>query len=402
MQWKFAIVFAAAALAWQGAVAQPKYDVGASDTEIKIGNTIAYSGPLSAYGIVAKTEEAYFRKINEEGGIGGRRIKYISYDDAYSPPKTVEQTRKLIEGDEVLFVISALGTAQNSAVRKYLNDRKVPMLFLTTGAAKWNDPKNFPWTMGFSPNYQSEARIYAKYVLREKPDAKIAVMYQNDDFGRDYLKGLKDGLGERAGSMIVGEETYDASEPTIDAHVVKLKSTGADVFFNFSSAKFSAQAIKKSFELGWRPMHFITAGSASIGATIKPAGFDISQGLLSATYLKDPTDPKWRDDAGVKTWSAFLDKYFPEASRIDAQVVLGYTHAQAVIQVLKQCGDDFTRENVMRQAASLKAVPLGMLIPGVTLKTSADDFAPIEQMQLMKLKGESWELFGDVIDASAP
>jgi branched-chain amino acid transport system substrate-binding protein len=402
MKSKFVIGFAATILAAHSVAAQPKYDTGASDTEIKIGNTIAYSGPLSAYGIIAKTEDAYFRKINAEGGIGGRKIKYISYDDAYSPPKTVEQTRKLIEGDEVLFVTSALGTAQNSAVRKYLNDRKVPMLFLTTGAAKWNDPKNFPWTMGFSPNYQSEARIYAKYVLRKKPDAKIAVMYQNDDFGRDYLKGLKDGLGERAGSMIVGEETYDASEPTIDAHVVKLKSTGADVFFNFSSAKFSAQAIRKTFELGWKPLHFITAGSASIGATIKPAGFDISQGLVSASYVKDPTDPKWRDDPDVKTWNEFLDKYFPEASRIDAQAVLGYAHAQAVIQVLKQCGDDFTRENVMRQAASLKSVSLGMLLPGVTLKTSPDDFAPIEQMQLMKLKGESWELFGDVIDASAP
>ncbi len=294
-----------------GALAQKKYDTGATDTEIKIGNIMPYSGPASAYGVIGKTEEAYFKKINAEGGINGRKINFISYDDGYSPPKTVEQARKLVESDEVLFIFNSLGTPPNSAIQKYMNAKKVPQLFVATGATKWNDPKEFPWTMGWQPNYQSEARIYAKYILKNKPDAKIAVLYQNDDYGKDYLKGFKDGLGAKAASMIVAEESYETTEPTIDSHIVKLKSTGADVFFNASIPKFAAQAIKKIAEIDWKPLHLLNNVSASIGATIKPAGFDKSQGIISSAYIKDPTDPQWKNDAGMKTFNAFLDKYYP-------------------------------------------------------------------------------------------
>src|SRR3954464_11802921 len=304
--------------------AQKKYDVGATDTEIKIGNIMPYSGPASAYGVIGKTEEAYFRKINAEGGINGRKITFISYDDNYSPPKTVEQARKLVESDEVLMVFNSLGTPPNSAIQKYLNQKKVPQLFVATGATKWNDPQNFPWTIGWQPNYQSETIIYAKYILKNKPDAKIAVLYQNDDYGKDYLKGLKDGLGARAASMIVAEESYETSEPTIDTHIVKLKSTNADVFMNIASPKFAAQAIKKVAEIGWKPVHFLNNVSASIGSVIQPAGFEHAQGIISSAYLKDPTDPQWKNDAGMKTWHEFLDKYFPEANRADASVMFAY------------------------------------------------------------------------------
>jgi len=383
------------------ALAQKKYDVGATDTEIKIGNIMPYSGPASSYGVIGKTEEAYFRKINTEGGINGRKINFISYDDGYSPPKTVEQARKLVESDEVLFIFNSLGTPPNSAIQRYMNEKKVPQLFVATGATKWNDPKNFPWTMGFQPNYQSEARIYAKYILREKPNAKIAVLYQNDDYGKDYLKGLKDGLGAKAASMIVAEESYETTEPTIDSHIVKLKSTGADVFFNASIPKFAAQAIKKVSEIEWKPLHLLNNVSASIGATIKPAGFDNSQGIISSAYLKDPTDPQWKDDAGMKTFNAFLDKYYPEANRTDINVIYGYTVSQTMVQVLKKCGDNLTRENVMKQAASIKGLELGSLLPGIKVSTSATDFAPIEQLQLEKFEGDTWHRFGDIINGEA-
>jgi branched-chain amino acid transport system substrate-binding protein len=300
------------------ALAQKKYDIGATDTEIKIGNIMPYSGAASAYGVIGKTEEAYFRKINAEGGINGRKINFISYDDGYSPPKTVEQARKLIESDEVLLIFNSLGTAMNSAIQKYMNSKKIPQLFVATGATKWNEPKEFPWTMGWQPNYQSETQIYAKYILKEYPSAKIAVMYQNDDYGKDYLKGLKDGLGAKAASMIVAEESYETSEPTIDTHIVKLKSTNADVFLNIASPKFAAQAIKKMAEVQWKPVHFLNNVSASIGGVITPAGQDNSQGIISSAYLKDPTDPQWKSDAGMKAWNEFLDKYFPEANRTDA------------------------------------------------------------------------------------
>ena len=377
--------------------AQKKYDTGASDTEIKIGNIMPYSGPASAYGVIGKTEEAYFKKINAEGGINGRKINFISYDDGYSPPKTVEQARKLVESDEVLLIFNSLGTPPNTAIQKYMNSKKVPQLFVATGATKWNDPKDFPWTMGWQPNYQSESQIYAKYILKNYPNAKIGVLYQNDDYGKDYLKGLKDGLGAKA-SMIVLEESYEVSEPTIDSHIVKLKSTGADVFVNITTPKFAAQAIKKNAEIGWKPVHFLNNVSASVGTVMKPAGLENGQDIISSAYLKDPTDAQWKNDAGMKAWNEFLDKYYPEANRADASVIYGYTAAQGLVQVLKQCGDDLTRANVMKQAASIKDLELGGLLPGIKVNTSATDFAPISQLQLMKFKGETWERFGEVLN----
>ena len=378
------------------ALAQKKYDTGATDTEIKIGNIMPYSGPASAYGVIGKTEEAYFKKINAEGGIKGRKINFISYDDAYSPPKAVEQVRKLVESDEALLVFNSLGTPSNTAIQKYLNSKKVPQLFVATGATKWNDPKNFPWTMGWQPSYQSEARIYAKFLLKEKPDAKIAILYQNDDFGKDYLKGLKDGLGAKA-SMIIAEESYETSEPTIDNHIVKLKATGADVFLNIATPKFAAQAIKKLAEIEWKPMHIVTNVSASVGAVIKPAGFENAQGILSAAYAKDGADAQWDNDPGMKKLYAFLEKYYPDANKLDGAVVFGYGVAQTMVKVLEMCGDNLTHENVMKQAASLKDFTPDTLLPGVKINTSATDFAPIEQLQMQRFKGEKWELFGDII-----
>jgi branched-chain amino acid transport system substrate-binding protein len=378
------------------AIAQKKYDTGATDTEIKIGNIMPYSGPASSYGLIGKTEEAYFRMVNDQGGINGRKINFITYDDGYSPPKAVEQARKLVESDEVLVVFNPLGTPSNSAIQKYLNSKKVPQLFVATGATKWNDPKGFPWTMGWQPSYQSEAQIYAKFILKEKPDAKIAVFYQNDDFGKDYLKGLKDGLGAKA-SMIITEESYETTEPTIDSHIVKLKSTGADVFLSITTPKFAAQAIKKLAELQWKPMHIVANVSASVGSVLQPAGFENAQGLLSATYVKDGVDPQWKDDPGMKKWSAFIDKYMPGANRSDGNLVYGYGVAQTLVETLRKCGDDLTRANVMKQAASLKDFTPDTLLPGVKINTSATDFAPLSQLQMMRFKGENWELFGDII-----
>ncbi len=379
--------------------ANKKYDTGASDTEIKIGNIMPYSGPASAYGIIGKTEAAYFKKINDQGGINGRKINFISYDDAYSPPKAVEQARKLVESDEVLLIFNSLGTPSNSAIHKYMNAKKVPQLFVATGATKWNDPSEYPWTMGWQPSYQAEARIYAKYLLKEKPGAKIAVLYQNDDYGKDYLKGLKDGLGAKAASMIVMEESYETTEPTIDNHIVKLKSTGADVFMNITTPKFAAQAIKKVKEIEWNALHILNNVSASVGSVLKPAGFENSQDIISAAYLKDVSDPQWKDDAGMKQFLDFMAKDFPEGDKLDGGTAVGYSVAQTLAQVLKQCGDDLTRANVMKQAASLRDFRLGMLLPGITINTSATDFAPISQLQLMRFKGEKWDLFGDVISA---
>jgi branched-chain amino acid transport system substrate-binding protein len=395
----FPAAFAIAALIGSPASAQKKYDTGATDTEIRIGNIMPYSGPASAYGVIGKTEQAYFDKINAEGGINGRKINFISYDDGYSPPKTVEQARKLVESDEVLFIFNPLGTPPNSAIQKYMNSKKVPQLFVATGATKWNDPKEFAWTMGWQPNYQSETQIYAKYILKNKPDARIAVLFQNDDYGKDYLKGLKDGLGAKASSMIVMEESYEVSEPTIDSHIVKLRSSGADVFMNITTPKFAAQAIKKNAEIGWKPLHFLNNVSASIGSVIRPAGVDNAQGIISSAYLKDPTDPQWKNDAGMKAWNDFLDKYYPEANRADASVMYGYTVAQGLVHVLKACGDDLTRENVMRHAADIKDLELGGLLPGVKVNTSPTDFAPISQVQLERFKGETWELFGEILNA---
>jgi ABC-type branched-subunit amino acid transport system substrate-binding protein len=393
------VAFAVLAASSSGALAQKKYDTGASDTEIKIGNIMPYSGPASAYGTIGKTEAAYFKMINDAGGINGRKINFISYDDGYSPPKTVEQARKLVESDEVLMIFNALGTPPNSAIHKYMNSKKVPQLFVATGATKWNDPKDFPWTMGWQPNYQSEARIYAKYLLKNKPDAKIAVLYQNDDYGKDYLKGLKDGLGAKAASMIVAEESYETTEPTIDNHIVKLKATGADVFFNITTPKFAAQAIKKVAEIEWKPLQFLNNVSASVGSVLKPAGFENSQGIISAAYLKDASDPQWNNDPGMKDFIAFLTKDFPEGDKLDQSTVVGYSVSQTLVQVLKQCGDDLTRENIMKQAASLKDFRVEMLLPGIKINTSPANFAPISSLQLMKFNGQKWDLFGDVMTA---
>ncbi len=389
------------AVSSSGALAQKKYDTGATDTEIKIGNIMPYSGPASAYGIIGKTEAAYFKKINDAGGINGRKINFVSYDDAYSPPKTVEQARKLVESDEVLFIFNSLGTPPNSAIHKYMNSKKVPQLFVATGATKWNDPKDFPWTMGWQPNYQSETQIYAKYILKNSPNAKIAVMFQNDDYGKDYLKGLKDGLGAKAASMIVIEESFETSEPSVDNHIVKLKSTGADIFINISTPKFAAQAIKKMSEIQWKPQHFLNNVSASVGSVIKPAGYENSQDIISAAYLKDASDKQWDSDPGMKEFYAFMTKDFPEGDKLDGGTVVGFGVAQTLVQVLKQCGDNLTRENVMKQAASLKDFRTEVLLPGIKINTGPTDFAPISSLQLMKFKGEKWELFGDVINADA-
>jgi len=382
-----------------GAFAQKKYDPGASDTEIKIGNTGPYSGPNSIASSIPKTMTAYFKKINAEGGINGRKINFITYDDAFTPPKAVEQVRKLVEGDEVLAVFGTMGTAVNTSIQKYLNTKQVPQLFVIAGASKFNDPQNFPWTMGWQPTYRTEAQIYAKYLLKEKPDAKIAVFYQNDDSGKDYYAGLKAGLGDKAASMIVAEESFEITEPTIDSHIVKLKASGADVFFSFAVPKFAAQAIKRVGELGWKPMYFLSNTSATIGGVIKPAGFEHSQGIISAAFMKDPTDPRWKDDAGMKKFDEFLKQYMPEADRSDAYIMYGYNTAQTMVAVLKAAGDNLTRENVMKQAANMKDIEVDGTPPGVKINTQPTNYSPVSQLQLMRIKGETWELFGPVIGA---
>ena len=376
-----------------GALAQKKYDTGATDTEIKIGNIMPYSGPASAYGIIGKTEAAYFKKINDAGGINGRKINFVSYDDAYSPPKTVEQARKLVESDEVLFIFNSLGTPPNSAIHKYMNSKKVPQLFVATGATKWNDPKDFPWTMGWQPNYQSETQIYAKYILKNSPNAKIAVLYQNDDYGKDYLKGLKDGLGAKAASMIVIEESFETAEPSVDNHIVKLKSTNADIFINISTPKFAAQAIKKAAEIGWKPLHYLNSVSNAAGSVMVPAGAENGIGVISAFYLKDPTDPQWENTPEYKEWLAWMGKYHPQGNLKDNFNVYGYTVAQTLVQVLKQAGNNLTRANVMKQAASLDMTS-PMLLPGIRVKTGPNDFYPLEQEQLARWNGKTWDLFG--------
>ena len=386
----------AAALASPAAFAQKKYDPGASDTEIKIGNTNPYSGPASAYGTIGKTIGAYFKMVNEQGGVNGRKVTWISYDDGYSPPKTVEMARKLVEQDNVLFVFQTLGTPPKTAIHKYMNMQKVPQLNVATGATKWNDPKNFPWTMGWQPNYQTEARIYAQHIMKNHPNAKIGVLYQNDDYGKDYLKGLKDGLGAKAG-MIVKEVSYEVSDPTVDSQIVQLQSSGADVFFNVTTPKFAAQAIRKAYDIGWKPVHYINNVSTSIATTLTPAGLEKSVGILSSGYLKDQTDKQWANDPAIKAWEAFMKKYYPEGSLLDNSNVYGYTVASTLHQVLKQAGDNLTRDNIIKQAASMNGFRVETLLPGVKISTNQDDFAPIESVQLMRFNGKQWEFFGEVM-----
>jgi branched-chain amino acid transport system substrate-binding protein len=393
-----AVVFGSITILPGSAMAQKRYGPGASDTEIRIGNIAPYSGPVSAASVNGKTIAAYFNKVNAEGGINGRKIRFISYDDAYSPPKTVEQARRLIESDEVLLIFYSVGTPTNSAIQKYMNARKVPQLFVASGAVKWNDPKNFPWTMGWAPSYQGEGHIYAQYLLRNYPEGRIAILYQNDDFGKDYLKGLTDGL---AGKIpIVAEAPYETADPSPDSQIVSLQASGADVFFDVTTPKFAAQAIKKVAEIGWKPLHFVNSVSRSIGAVLRPAGFRNAEGIFSAGYTKDATDPTWSNDSAFQEWSAFMDQYYPGGDKTDSFTVMSYTAAQALVQVLAQCRDDLTRENVLRQAANLHELRLGMLLPGITINTGPTDYAPLKQMQMMRFTGEHWKLFGPIMNGA--
>jgi branched-chain amino acid transport system substrate-binding protein len=392
----------AVALSASSAYAQKKYDTGATDTEIKIGQTVPFSGPASAYSSIGKAQAAYFKMINEQGGINGRKINLIQYDDAYSPPKAVEQVRKLVESDEVLLTFQIVGTPSNAAVQKYLNAKKVPQLFAATGASKFTDPKNFPWTLGFNPNYQTEGRIYGQYILKNHPDAKIGVLYQNDDLGRDYLTGIKAGLGDKAAKMIVAEASYEVTDPTIDSQVLKIKDAGADLFFSASTPKQAAQAIKKIAEVGWHPVQIVDINATSVGAVLQPAGLEASKGLISTNYGKDPSDPQWKDDPGIKHYFDFMAKYYPEGDKNSNFNTYGYSTAQLMVHVLKQCGDDLTRENVIKQATNLKNVELDLSLPGMKANTTENDYRVNKQMQMMKFNGERWELFGPILEDSGP
>jgi len=388
----------AAALSASSAYAQKKYDTGASDTEIKIGQTVPFSGPASAYASIGKTQAAYFKMINDQGGINGRKINLIQYDDAYSPPKAVEQVRKLVESDEVLLTFQIVGTPSNAAVQKYLNAKKVPQLFAATGASKFTDPKNFPWTMGYNPNYFVEGRIYGQYILKEYPNAKIGILYQNDDLGKDYLNGIKAGLDDKAASMIVAEASYEVTDPTVDSQILKLKAAGADLFFSASTPKFAAQAIKKNFELGWHPVHIVDINATSVGAVMQPAGLEASKGVISVNYGKDPLDPTWKDDPGMKKYFEFMAKYYPDGDKNSNFNTYGYSTAQLLVQVLQQSGDNLTRENVMKQAASLKDVVGDLALPGMKINTSPTDYRVNKQLQMMRFNGERWELFGPILE----
>jgi ABC-type branched-subunit amino acid transport system substrate-binding protein len=395
-----AIALAAPFLSIGPARAEKKYGPGVTDTEIKIGNTGPYSGPASSYGTIPKSMAAYYRMVNDVGGVNGRKINFISYDDAYSPPKTVEQARRLVEQDGVLLIATPLGTPTNSAIWHYMNQKKVPQLFVATGATKWDDPKHFPWTIGWQPNYQSEGRVYAAYILEHKPEGKVGVLYQNDDFGKDYLKGLKDGLGDKGKSMIAVEAAYETTDPTVDSQIIGMKAAGCDVFVNTGIPKFAAQAIRKAAEIDWKPLHILSSVGNSVAATLKPAGLENAKDLVTDFYLKDLTDPQWKDDQGYKDWLVFMDKYYPEGDKVDAANVYGPSVAQTVVQVLKQCGDDLTRENIMKEAANLHGFRVPMLLPGITINTSPTDFAPIKQIQMARFDGERWQLFGPLINGA--
>ena len=387
-------------LASRPARAAKGYGPGVTDSEIKIGNTSPYSGPNSGYRSVPLSTAAYYRMINDQGGINGRKITFISYDDAYSPPKTVEMTRKLVESDNVLFLSGSVGTPTNTAIWHYMNEKKVPQLFPFTGATKWNDPKHYPWTMGFFVSYQTEGRIYAAYIIEHKPDAKIGVLYQNDDFGKDYLKGVVDGLGSKAASMIKVKASYETTDATVDSQVLEMQSAGCDVCINIAIPKFAAQAIRKTAEVGWKPLYILNGINSSVAQTLKPAGLEKAKGIISDTSFKDPTNPKWLNDAGHKWWSAFMEKYFPSGDRSDLGNVYGPSIAATTVQVLKQCGDELTRENVIRQAASLHHLELPMLLPGIAIDTSPTDFAPIKQVQMDRFDGERFIPFGPILSGA--
>ena len=387
----------AAALASPAALAQGKSQVGVSGKEILLGHINPYSGPASAYGTIGRVISAYFKKVNDEGGVNGRLLNMISYDDSYSPPKTVEMARKLVEQDEVLLIFQPLGTPSNSAIHKYMNSKKVPQLFVATGATKWNDPKKFPWTMGWQPNYQTEAKIYAQHILKNKPNAKIAVLYQNEDYGKDYLHGFQEGLGAKAKTMIVKVASYEVTDPTVDSQMAQLQASGADTFFNITTPKFAAQAIRKAWDSGWKPTHYLNNVSAAIGSVLKPAGLDKSVGLITTAYIKDPDDAEWKNDKAILDWVAFMKKYYPEGNLHDGSNVYGYTVAQTMVQVIKQAGNDLSRANIMKQAANLKNFHPATLLPGININTSAADFAPIESVQLAKFDGKAWARFGQVM-----
>jgi len=377
------------------AAAQKKYDPGASDTEIKVGNLMPYSGPASAWSVIGQAEGAYLQMVNDQGGINGRKVNFISVDDGYSPPKAVEQARKLVEHDEVLLIFGPVGTPSNIAIRPYMSSKKVPQLFVSSGASAFADPQHFPWTMGWNPSYRTEARIYAKYLLATKPDAKIGILFQNDDFGKDYLAGVKEVLGERAKAMIVSEQAFEVTDASVDTQIITLNSSGADAFINIASSKFAAQAIRKAYDINWHPVQLITNNAISY-SVLEAAGTEKSVGLISAGYLRDPNDPRWDNDPAFQDFRAFMAKYQPKASISDGNNLYGYAMAQTLVQVLKQCGDDLTRENVMRQAANLD-MPIGVFYPGIRVMTSPTDFSPIKQMQLERFNGKTWREFGEVM-----
>jgi branched-chain amino acid transport system substrate-binding protein len=392
----------ASSLIGAAALAQAaKYGPGASATEIKLGQTMPYSGPASAYATIGKVEQAYFKMINDNGGINGRKVNLISLDDGYSPPKAVEQVRRLVEQDEVLALFQTLGTPSNSAIQKYVNAKKVPHLLLATGATKWGDPKNFPWTMGFNLSYQSEGQIYAKYLLKNKPNAKIAILYQNDDFGKDLLKGVMDGLGAANAKMVVAQQSYEVTEPSVDSQILTLQGSGADTFIDITTPKFGAQAVRKAFDSGWKPLHFLNNVSASIGSVLVPAGIDKAVGAITVAYYKDQNDPQWKDDPAMLEWRAFMGRYYRDGDPKDQSNLYGYLAAQIMTQILKQCGNDLSRENVMKQAANLKNFKLPLLLPGMALSTSPTDYFPVQQAQLERFTGTQWQLFGEVISTDA-
>jgi branched-chain amino acid transport system substrate-binding protein len=379
------------------ALAEKKYDPGVTDTEIKIGQTMPYSGPLSAFGTIGRAEVAYFEMINARGGVNGRKIKLLSLDDGYSPPRTIEQTRKLVESDEVLLLFSSFGTPTNTAAMKYLNSKNVPQLFIAATGMKWGDPKNFPWTMAFLPSQKTGTAGYVHYLLKDRPDARIAVLHQNDDFGKDYLRALRKHLGARAEKMIVAEASYESSDPSVDSQIATLKSSGADTLFSFASPKFAAQSIRKTYDIGWKPLHFIPYSATSVTAVLHPAGLEKSVGVISSAYVKDPTDPQWKSDAATKEWLGWMKEYYPAGDVAEIYNVYAYTDAQLLVHVLIQCGDELTRENVMKQAGNLKNLELPMLLPGVKINTSATDYDPIKQLQLMRFDGKEWVRFGEVV-----